>query len=86
MYKEVQGYFLNGVGLSSFRLITTDMMIACSWKYPMMLSVCGANAPRLTTQSRSWLSDDNWGNRMAVLPAGTQQSAGAGLYYHADCE
>lgn len=32
------------------------------------------------------LSDDNWGNLMAVLPEGKEYPSGGGIYYHADCE
>ncbi len=30
-------------------------------------------------------ADDNWGNMMAVLPAGSEHTGGSGLYYHAEC-
>jgi hypothetical protein len=30
------------------------------------------------------LADDNWGNLMAVMPWGSNHSAGGGVYYHVD--
>lgn len=54
MYKEVMGYFANGM------TIPDDVT-------PL-------------------LADDNWGNLMAVMPPGSNHTAGGGVYYHADCE
>lgn len=31
-------------------------------------------------------ADDNFGNIMSVLPPEKQHPAGAGIYYHVDCE
>ncbi|BEJ01309.1 hypothetical protein CcaverHIS631_0511660 [Cutaneotrichosporon cavernicola] len=52
MYKEVMGYFANGL--------------------------------EVPDEVTPLLSDDNWGNLMAVLPEDKEYKSGGGIYYHAD--
>ncbi|BEJ10592.1 hypothetical protein CspHIS471_0100140 [Cutaneotrichosporon sp. HIS471] len=52
MYKEVMGYFANGL--------------------------------EVPDEVTPLLSDDNWGNLMAVLPEEKEYKSGGGIYYHAD--
>ncbi|KAL7425257.1 hypothetical protein Q5752_000945 [Cryptotrichosporon argae] len=43
-----------------------------------------ANGLEVPDEVTALLCDDNWGNLMAVLPAGRVSSGGGGIYYHAD--
>ena len=78
MYKEVMGFFANGVSERPTLVGTTNDSSTC----PRMV-----RERRLCSliQVTPLLADDNWGNLMAVMPD-KPHKAGGGIYYHADCE
>ena len=77
MYKEVMGFFANGVGLTSCCRLRLTISLKCQ---KMVL----LDPHHTLTSVTPLLADDNWGNLMAVMPDKTHQ-AGGGIYYHADC-
>jgi hypothetical protein len=53
----------------------------CMYKEVMEYFANGLTVP---DEVSIMLADDNWGNLLAVLPSGSNHSAGGGIYYHVD--
>jgi hypothetical protein len=72
MYKEVMGYFANGMSVPDDGECTRNVLTEQSDSADVAVTAL--------------LAEDNWGNLVAVMPWGSNHSAGGGIYYHADCE
>jgi hypothetical protein len=70
MYKEVMGYFADGMSVPDDGTLISGLYRTCI----LIIAVI------------ELLAEDNWGNLVAVLPWGDNHTAGGGIYYHADCE
>jgi hypothetical protein len=70
MYKEVMGYFADGMSVPDDGTPILDL----HQTVVLIIAVI------------ELLAEDNWGNLVAVLPWGDNHTAGGGIYYHADCE
>lgn len=101
MYKEVQGYYMQGVG-SRFLNMRSDVAFLadfCSSKCLTMVSEIVLTHTRtkraaggreglraaLMMTVTTLFADDNWGNIRALLPFNHTRKGGGGIYYHADC-
>jgi len=82
MYKEVAGYFQSGVGQANLPVNVADPV---QLKVPEDGKAAEVDCIVLMTVTILF-ADDNWGNIVTVLPPGDTHAAGAGLYYHVDCE
>lgn len=72
MYKEVAEYYSDGVSGNSLFCLIGVRPAHLQLEIPDDVSILFA--------------DDNYGNIMSVMPPDRPHPAGAGIYYHVDCE
>lgn len=94
MYKEVAGYYQNGVSPYFCPVISLEPNLATVklevpddgmflLRHPVQKYLKNSQCFVVTVL----FADDNYGNIMSVLPPEREgHKAGAGIYYHVDCE